>query len=31
MQNVIDAFKESLLRLKEIIDDKKICRKVLYD
>jgi L-seryl-tRNA(Ser) seleniumtransferase len=28
---IIDAFKESLLRLKEIIDDKKICRKVLYD
>ncbi len=28
---IIDAFKESLLRLKEIIDDKKTCRKILYD
>jgi L-seryl-tRNA(Ser) seleniumtransferase len=28
---IIDAFKGSLLRLKKIIDDKKTCKKVLYD
>ena len=28
---IIDAFKGSLIRLKEIIDDKIICREVLYD
>jgi L-seryl-tRNA(Ser) seleniumtransferase len=28
---IIEAFKGSLLRLKTIIDDEMVCRKLLYD